>query len=57
MIATEAARIIHSITKIENPPFRLPLTQGAIDSLEAKSKDYRQTIENWKETAGKVDNL
>lgn len=51
---SKVAEEIIRITQLENPPFRLPLTQASINALEQKIKSYRQTISDWEEVAKSV---
>jgi NAD(P)-dependent dehydrogenase (short-subunit alcohol dehydrogenase family) len=47
----KVAAAIVEISKLENPPLRLPFTQATIDSLEQKIAEYQQLILDWKEVA------
>ncbi|QNK63618.1 SDR family NAD(P)-dependent oxidoreductase [Pedobacter sp. PAMC26386] len=49
--AAKVAAVIVEISKLDNPPLRIPFTQATIDSLEQKINSYQQTILDWKETA------
>lgn len=40
--------------QLEDPPFRLPLTQESIQTLEQKAEAYQQTIADWKAVATRV---
>lgn len=50
----KAAQAIFNITRMENPPLRLPLGKIAIASLSAKLESVRNDIDNYKDIAESV---
>ncbi|MCZ4244115.1 oxidoreductase [Pedobacter punctiformis] len=50
----KVASSILEISRLENPPFRLPFTQATLDTLQQKIISYQQVIDDWKEIAVQV---
>lgn len=51
---SKAARIILEATQLEQPPFRLPLSQATLDSMQAKITAYQQTVAAWSSQAASI---
>lgn len=47
----KAAKVIVAVTKMEQPPLRLPLTKAAVLAMKQKINEYQTILDQWEATA------
>jgi hypothetical protein len=50
----KAAEAIYQVTRMQQPPLRLPLTVSTLEALRQRITDYQQDLRDWEQTARDV---